>query len=304
MHDSLFTRGGLSLDRLRSFLAFAEAGSISKAAAGDVSRQALMSRQIRELEEFFGAELTVRRGKTIAPSPAGSRLEILIRGQFDDLERFQCDQKKQAKSFTFGAGASMLEWLVIPAAEKIRGLLANSTLRLSSQRSRELVENVRDGRLDFAIVREDAIPSGAAYLPLFRLQFHLCVSRKLYRQYPRTRLDDPATLSQLPFAANAGGGQLDTTFRQAMIETCGSFQPIFECDSLLQVRDLIVQGACAGLLPSIGTRDLAPHEVVTREFGPLKNYGRGLALHWNERQMRRRDVEDAVIKKIAGALSL
>jgi len=104
MFNGLFSRNGLSLDRLRNFLEVAEVGSIAKAAPDDVSRQSLISRQIRELEEFFGVELTVRRGKTLAISPAGERLSVLIREQFRDLLDFQREQKQVWKTFSIGAG--------------------------------------------------------------------------------------------------------------------------------------------------------------------------------------------------------
>lgn len=109
-------------------------------------------------------------------------------------------------------------------------------------------------------------------------------------------------LKSLPFAANAGGGQRDETPRRAMTEFYGTFKPAYECDSLLQVRELIVRGLCPGLLPAIGTYDLAVNEMTMREFGPLKGYGRTLVLHWNERQVRRRGVADTTIAEIAKAL--
>jgi DNA-binding transcriptional LysR family regulator len=302
MFDTLFSRSGLSLDRLRSFVELSEAGSISKAASGDPSRQALISRQIRELEEFFGTELTLRRGKTLVLSPAGQRLAILIREQFQDLDDFQREQQNQAKSFSLGAGASILEWLVIPAAFKIRRALSLPTLQLASHRSGQLIELIRDGRLDFAIVREDAIPEGLPRLEILKVKFYLGVSRRLVGSQLKSRLDEASFLSSLPFAANAGGGQLDRIFRKAMIEKCGHFQPAFECDSLLQIRELIVRGMGVGLLPSIGIQGLAEDDVLLREFAPMKDYGRALALHWNERQMRRRGVEESVIRDIAKVL--
>ena len=302
MFESLFSTGGLSLERLRGFLDLAEAGSISKAADGEASRQALISRQIRELEEFFGAELTFRKGKSLTLSPAGKRLALLIREQFQDLNDFQLEQKQMVKSFSFGAGASILEWLVVPVAAKIRRALGNSTLRLSPQRSQDLIEHIRDGRLDFAVVREDAIAEALPRMPITKVKFHICVSRKIVGMQHKSRLDDLNFLQTLPFSANAGGGQLDKTFRQAMVDHCGSFSPAFECDSLLQVRELVLRGACAGLLPSMGIQGLEQQEIITREFAPMKNYGRGLVLHWNERQMRRRGVEEPVIHEISKLL--
>ena len=95
---------------------------------------------------------------------------------------------------------------------------------------------------------------------------------------------------------------MDATFRAAMTTAVGEFHPEVECDSMLQVRELIVQGVCAGLLPSFGTHGLDEHDVVMREFAPMKDFGRSLVLHWNERQMRRRGVGESVIKGIAKAL--
>jgi len=302
MFQELFARGGLSLDRMRGLLEMAEAGSIAKAAPDDPSRQSLISRQIRELEEFFETELTVRRGKSLGLSLAGERLVALIREQFRDLSDFQLDQNNQCKSFAIGAGASMIEWLVIPALGEIRATLGVASLRLASMRSREVVEAVRDGRIDFGIVREDSLAEDALSLPLAKVSFPLCVPEKLAGKRRDKELDDPAFWKTLPFAANSGGGQLDSQFREAMTKACGQFRPAVECDSLLQIRELVMQGTCAGLLTSMGAKGLEDHAVFVREFRPLKKYGRALVLHWNSRQMSRRNVDDRTIRKLAAVL--
>ena len=87
-----------------------------------------------------------------------------------------------------------------------------------------------------------------------------------------------------------------------MTNALGEFHPVVECDSMLQVRELIVQGVCAWLLPSFGTHGLSDQDVVTCEFALMKDYGRSLVLHWNDRQMRRRGIEEYVIKRVAKAL--
>ena len=110
MFEALFSRTGLSLDRLRSFLALAHEGSIAKAAPGDVTRQSQISRQVGELEAFFGAELTERRGKTLALSEAGKRLAMLIQQQMQDLDDFRIEQSQAKKAFTIGSSASVLDW--------------------------------------------------------------------------------------------------------------------------------------------------------------------------------------------------
>lgn len=48
MYQKLLSQSGFSMDRLATFCAVADAGSIVSAAKGEPSRQFLMSRQIRE----------------------------------------------------------------------------------------------------------------------------------------------------------------------------------------------------------------------------------------------------------------
>jgi DNA-binding transcriptional LysR family regulator len=307
MFIELFSRGGLSLDRLRSFLAFAQAGSIAKAAPDDTTRQSQISRQIGELESFFGTELTVRRGKTLALSEAGRRLAVLIRQQLQDLDDFRIEQSAAKKAFTIGASASVLDWMVVPAMLGIRKALNDATVRLEAMRSRSVVDAVRDGRFDFGVVREDAIPKQArsSMISLLKLSFHLCIPKCLIKRGTPVRdLSKPSVWQTLPFTAGNEGGQMDAAIRDAMSDAGVDFRPVVECYSTLQSRQLIQRGECAGILPSLGVAGLSVKDIHIIEFAPLKNYGRHLVLHWNERQMRRRGVEATAIKQVAKALQV
>lgn len=304
MFENLFSKGGLSLERLRGFMSMAEAGSISKAAPGDATRQSQISRQIRELEEFFQTELTRRRGKTLTLSPAGQRLKVLIHEQLQDLEDFRKEQEGRPKSYIIGAGASVLEWLVTPALPAISQLLGGAILRTEAHRSRSLAEAVGDGRVDLAVIRQNAVPAGKNHALVLKMRFLLCIPRRLLR--PGTtdaEAKKPALWQTLPFAAGRDGGQTDAAVRAAMQDAGVDFQPRFECGSMLQVRQLVALGACAGVLPSLGARGLSAEETLILPFTPLKDYGRALVLHWNERQMRRRGQEVDVLKKVAVQLA-
>ncbi len=305
MFEGLFSHSGLSLDRLRSFLAFAHAGSIAKAAPGDVIRQSQISRQLSELEEFFGTELTERRGKALVLAEAGKRLALLVQQQLQDLDDFRLEQTQVKKTFVIGASASVLDWLVVPAIGGIREALAGAVVRLEALRSRSLIESVREGRIDFAIVREDAIPSTAkkATRSLMKLTFHLCIPKRLLKRgMPPADLTKPALWQTLPFTAGKDGGQLDTTIRDAMRESGVDFRPLVECQSMLQARKLIERGECAGILPSLGLSGLSAKDMHIIEFPPLRHYGRLLVLHWNERQMRRRGVAPSQLLALHEAL--
>jgi len=306
MFETLFSKGGLSLDRLRSFLEMAEAGSIAKAAPGDVVRQSQISRQIRELEEFFGAELTQRRGKTLVLTPAGRRLADLIRGQMQGLDDFRREEEGQPKAFVFGAGASTLESLVAPRLPDLAEALGGAQLQTESHRSSALVEAVREGRVDFAVVRRDAIadPSKKNCLPLLKLSFHLCIPRRLLlKGAEASDLADTGLWSKVPFAAGRDGGQLDRTIREAMEKAGVDFRPRFECGSMLQVRQLVMQESCAAILPNLALPGLDERKILVAPFAALAGYGRELALHWNPRQVEVRGVLPESIRKVAAILA-
>ena len=305
MFDELFSRSGLSLDRLRSFLEMAEAGSIARAAPGDPVRQSQISRQIRELEEFFGAELTQRRGKTLVLTSEGLRLAGLVRDQLQGLDDFRREAQGVPTAYVFGAGASTLETMIAPRLPALAETLGGALLRTESHRSRALVEAVREGRVDFAVVRRDAIadPSKRNCLPLVKLTFHLCIPRRLLPKGKKV-VDpgDPALWSLLPFAAGRDGGQLDRAIREAMERVGICVRPRFECGSILQVRQLVGQGDCAAVLPNLALPGLDEKRVVIHEFGPLAHYGRTLVLHWNPRQVELRGLAPASLSKLAARL--
>lgn len=305
MFTELFARSGLSLDRLRSFLLVAQAGAIAKAAPNDLVRQSQFSRQIRELEIFFGTELTQRRGKGIVLSPAGKRLAMLIRQQLQDLHDFRQEEALQARAFTIGAGGSVLEWLVVPALSGLRSALGNVTLRTESHRSHSLVESVREGRVDFGVGRLDTIPEidRKSSIRLIQISFHLCVPRRLLPRGTTERdLTKPSLWKKLPFAAGRDGGSLDTTLRENMGTAGVDFRPLYECITIAHVRHLVELGECAGILPNIGMTGIKTSDVLHVEFPLLKAARRTMVLHWNARQMQRRNVDLTALRRMAKEL--
>ena len=155
-YSKLFAEHGLSLDRLKSFLDVVEAGSIVKAAGGDTNKQSQYCRQIKELETFFSAELTRRKGRRIEITEEGQRLAKLIRDSFTVLADFRADSKNEARRAVIAGGASVIEWLIAPALADCRKALGNPILETHTLRSADVVRALDDGQIDFGILRADA----------------------------------------------------------------------------------------------------------------------------------------------------
>src|SRR5688572_4142457 len=123
MFSELLNESGLSLDRLESLCLVAQAGGVTKAAKGDPAKQSLFSRQIKELEEFFGAELIRRKGRGISLTEAGARLNAIARECLTALSDFKSDCKGQPVELAIGAGDSLIQWVLLPRLDKLKAKL-------------------------------------------------------------------------------------------------------------------------------------------------------------------------------------
>ena len=122
--ERLFDVSGLSLDRLRTFLRVVEAGNLSKAASGDATRQSQFSRQIKEMESFFGVAQTRRVGRRIEITDEGKRLGLIIRRQFREIDDFRESMADRRVSVRIGSQGSVIDWLLIPRLADIQKTLA------------------------------------------------------------------------------------------------------------------------------------------------------------------------------------
>ena len=160
MFEDLFAERGLSLDRLKVLLEVHEAGGIAQAAPGDSVRQSQYSRQLRELAEFFGVALTRRQGKQLKLTSEGVRLADLAREHFRALQDLRAECRTDTVDYTLAAGDSLLQWLVIPRLGALRAAQPAVRFATVNLRTNEIVQQLTDCRLDFGIIRKNAIAPG------------------------------------------------------------------------------------------------------------------------------------------------
>jgi DNA-binding transcriptional LysR family regulator len=209
---NLLAKSGLSLERLRSLLAFAEAGSIVRAAGGDPVRSSLISRQLRELEEFFEVELVAKRGKGLILTEAGRRLTGLVREQFQALEDFGTATAGRSVRLSLGAGNTILEWLVAPRLGP--AAMEGVEFDLHHERQAEMIEHLQDGSLDLAIIAKEPLGRQFATAPLGAIDYALYIPKKLGVGSALRH-----ALRQVPLAMPIGG-----RVREAVIKYAGELK--------------------------------------------------------------------------------
>jgi len=150
----------MELRHLRYFVAVADAGSLTVAAARILhTSQPSLSRQIRDLEDEVGARLLARRARGIELTPAGRTFLAHARSVLSQVEvateavRRVAHPAKPSFSMGFLTGHE-LTWM--PEALRIlRDELPNIDVIISSQYSPLLADGLSKGKIDAAFLRRE-----------------------------------------------------------------------------------------------------------------------------------------------------
>lgn len=270
--SELLSESGLSLDRLAGFLEVADAGSISAVAQGDASRQALLSRQIKELETFFAVKLTRRAGRGLELTDAGRDLARRTRDAFRLWEDYKEGYAGHKRRLNIGASGSALEWLLIPALSDLQQ--EHFELRVVGGRTAQLAQQLEDGELDFAILRDNALTPRLTGDVIGTYGYRLWVPRKLLPQANAGSLD---LLARLPMALTTGG-----TFRKklgdALVTRSIDLNVGVETTSFSQALEALRTKSFAAILPEFASTHLNEKQFITFDLPELKSARRTLVL--------------------------
>ncbi len=286
MYKNLFARRGLSLERLRSFLEVVEAGSIVHAVDGDPVRQSQYSRQISELEAFFGVDLVRRRGKRLEPTADGTALARVARVQLQGLSDFLelCDNR--LVTFRLGAGDSLLQWVVLPVLSGFQRLFPRTQILLANLRSPDIVAQLNELRIDFGLARKNIIRKPLQSAPLGTVSYGLFIPKELLAGRKRGKaMEDRALLEELPWATLGSDGE----FMRLVNLACAEYKiaPNFKLitQSFPQAARAIRSRSFAAILPMHSRPTFHQDEVLIRETPLLKSCERKVSLAWNPKTL-------------------
>ena len=295
MFERLFSRRGLSLDRLRVLCEVAEAGSIVRAAGSDPVRQSQFSRQLKQLEDFFEVELTRRQGKVLVLTEAGWELAQIAREAIGRLHDFHARASAQPVSFSIGAGDSLLQWLVLP---RLVALRSEVNLRVLNLRTAEITNRLHDLSLDFGLVRREAVSPPLRCAPLGKMEYALFCPRSRLDKLPDVR----RAIETLPLAMQGGDGVFTRQFRDWADKNGVNVQVKIECDAFPQASRVVQSGQCAAILPKIARGDLPGDAFWEIDVPFLNKKPRQVCLAWNPRTIRLRSEAQGLAARLAEAL--
>ena len=237
---------GLSIERLESFLAIAEAGGIAKAAPGNPSRQSQLSRQLREVQAALRVRLVAPAGRGVALTAEGVRLRAVLRDLLAGLAAVSQAGAVQPQEVTLAAGDSVLRWLVLPRLAA--ALAPDAGVRLTLRAVSDGGAAVRDGDCELAIARGGPRVDGLHARRLGTMRFALFVPRAVSR-----RVLSPAALATLPFVAVTADPEPLRRFEASLRRPV---EVALRCETFPQAAQAVASGHYAAVLPALAQMDI------------------------------------------------
>jgi DNA-binding transcriptional LysR family regulator len=302
MFEYLFAEGGLSLDRLKVLVEVQDAGSIAQATPGNSVRHSQHSRQLRELAEFFGCEVAQRKGKVLKLTDEGARLAQLARNFFTELQDLRAECRRDKISFSIGAGDSLVQWLVIPRLGQLLRKQPNAQFGAANLRTREVVNQVVDSRLDFGLVRKNAVVSGLKSAPLGTLTYVAVVPTALITSKATPTLGH--FFSDYPMAMQTTDGEFTSRLREIIVSEKAPLRPALACQTFPQVFAAVRSGNFAAILPEIAARELPSGLFRMIRGSALRMLQRDIVLIWNARVIRVRPTAAETLTQIQSVFRL
>lgn len=297
MTKRIFSRTGLSIERLRTFSEVVAAAGISNAAPGDPNRQSQFSRQLKELEEFFGAELLRRARGRFELTNAGRELFQIVQSHFNAMEDLADRCASLNVEVTVGAGESLLHWLLLPSFAAFRDQHPAVTLVLQNLRTDEITRCLVDGRVDVGLLRNDAVHAPLKAVRLGSAQYQL-VLPKASKRYGKETVW--TILARKPVALLAES-EVTAAFEGEAQKKGVSLNVCLRGSSYAQLIEAVRQIGCAAVLPTFAIHTLnADTEVVP--LSALKAFTRATAIAWHPRTCAVRPAVQTVIESLTNIL--
>lgn len=247
---------GLNPDQLRAFLEVLELGSFTAAAKKLNLSQPAVSLQIRELEAKCGVSLLDRSGRRPLPTAAGQQLVVHARrimAESDEALSAMQRMKSSALGIVrLGMTTPTLTYLVRDGIRQLRRDMPETALVLSLAPSRRLIELVREGEIDIAIVSMPFDPTN--------LDVRIIADEEIVGVGPEglTKADEaltPEIMSTLPFYVQ-GNPDVQMTHALSWFRSAGlSPQSWIEVETL----EACCAAAGAGLGATIAPAGMAAH---------------------------------------------
>jgi len=258
----------MNLRALRYFVAIADAGSLTAAAAAVNVAQPALTRQLRELEADLGVQLLLRLPRGVRLTPAGVTLYESAQRMLAEAARVRrllaSRNSDQKATVVLGASPTLTRVLLPGLFENTLRAVAGIELRAREAFTPALLDWLERGVIDMAIVTNPEPGRPLSHTPLLGEPFALV-------SHPSLKIGPVVPVRQL-----AGLPLLMTTLHRTLVDR--QLLPLglrvqlrAEIDSVDSIRELVLRGPWATLMPiSVFKEPAAAKGVVISEISGVQ----------------------------------
>jgi DNA-binding transcriptional LysR family regulator len=295
----IFSKNGVSLERLQTLGKVVRAGSIASAAKDDPNAQSLISRQITDLEKVLGLNLLDRTKKPFQPTPAALRLADSCERFVREVEEVSAEAGGLQLPITVGAGEVVIREFLIPkigrqskGKQRVSWVMRNLT-------SRKIQEGLAAERLDVGIATGLEASGNVAVVDLESYGFKL-----LLPEHETPDKNGWKRLTDLPVVVLDGDGKFRLFLAGCEREHGVNLKIGAECTSYPQAADLAEVAGWAVFVPEYWwRREQQRHgewAARTQKLPGLEQYQRTFQLGWNKKVAERRPEVAKLVKLLGG----
>lgn len=246
----------IDLRQLRYFVAIVEHGSFSRAAQFLHVAQPALSLHVRNMEVDLGTPLLFRSPRGVVPTEAGVILLRHARTVLDQIavaeEEIRGHHNDPAGEVRLGLPATIGQMLAVPLLTQVHLRHPKIRLRIAEAMSGFVLDWMREGRIDLAVLYGEATEHGITTEALLEepLQFF---GTPLMLRDVRAEVDPDgiqlAAAARLPLILpGEGHGLRDLIKRHAVIANA-ELTTMIDVDSYQNIKSLVLEGLGFSILP-------------------------------------------------------
>ncbi|OIJ13828.1 hypothetical protein BKP35_08610 [Anaerobacillus arseniciselenatis] len=273
----------MDLHQLKTFYYVANLLNFSKAAEKVSLSQPAVSRQIESLEKYFGLDLFYRIGKKIELTDAGRRLL-----QYTEQILSVAEQTEKAMNslknldegeIVIGAGTTVGNYVLSPLILEFNKRYPNIETKLVIEKTSAIIEKIKDGSIDTAIIAKSLNHPEFFYQPIFRDEL-IPLAPNNYYQNEEVTIEN---LSNEVFLLREQGSNTRERIDQLMEKHHFKPKKIIELSTNEAIKHSILKGYGIGFLSKFTVQLEIDHKLLfpvklkeecTREFSTISQKGK------------------------------
>ena len=279
----------MELKQIESFVRVAELGSFTKAAAALGMPQPLLSRHVRQLEVELHQNLLIRNGRGVSLTEAGTVMLEHGRGILHQValaqEELGSVRGALAGKVSIGLPPSLSKLVTVPLTLAFRKALPQAQLSLGEGFSVVMVDSLRAGRLDMAVLYNPP-PSPELEMTLLHEEALILIAGKK-STHSSVKLKPTMTLAalaELPLILPSRPNAFRLLIETEMLRVNCKPQIALEIDGLNAILELVKEGLGYAILPAYTLKNFANPQNFTTHRIERPKLNSQLMLVWSSKR--------------------